>query len=123
MLNTINIHSRGCLIARYWDIIQHMEAVDMLSMSKIQAVIKKIAPEYSIKTVKVFGSYAAGTANSNSDVDMLVEFTAPAVSLLTLASLKYRLEGELNTNVDVIHGPLEKDSMIILGKVVPVYEQ
>lgn len=95
----------------------------MLSIPKIKEAVKKIAPEYSIKTVNVFGSYAEGTANSSSDVDVLVEFTVPAVSLLTLASLKYRLESELNINVDVIHGPLGKDSMITLGKVVPIYEQ
>ena len=95
----------------------------MLSIPMIQNAIKKIAPEYSIKTVTVFGSYAEGTANKDSDVDVLVEFMAPAVSLLTLTSLKHRLESELNTNVDVIHGPLGEDSMITLGKVVPVYEQ
>lgn len=94
----------------------------MISIPKIQEAVKKIAPEYSIKTATVFGSYAEGTANKDSDVDVLVEFTMPAVSLLTLASLKYRLENELNTNVDVIHGPLGEDSMITLGKVVPVYE-
>jgi len=95
----------------------------MLSLLEIQKAVKKIAPEYSIKSVTVFGSYAEGTANQDSDVDVLVEFLVPAVSLLTLASLKGRLENELNTNVDVIHGPLGNDSMITLGKVVPVYEQ
>ena len=95
----------------------------MISIPKIQEAVKKIAPEYSLKTVTVFGSYAEGTASSSSDVYILVEFTVPAVSLLTLASLKYRLEGELDASVDVIHGPLGEDSMITLGKVVPVYEQ
>lgn len=95
----------------------------MLSILAIQEAVKKIAPEYPIKTVTVFGSYAEGTANKDSDVDVLVEFMVPAVSLLTLASLKHRLENELNTSVDIIHGPIGKDSMITLGKVVPVYEQ
>jgi uncharacterized protein len=95
----------------------------MLSIFTIQEAIKKVAPEYPIKTVTVFGSYAEGTANNDSDVDVLVEFIVPAVSLLTLASLKHRLENELNISVDAIHGPLSKDSMITLGKVVPVYEQ
>ena len=95
----------------------------MLSMLTIQETVEKVAPEYSVKTVKVFGSYAEGTANNESDVDVLVEFMTPAVSLLTLTSLKYRLENELNTSVDVIHGPLDNDSLITLGKVVPVYER
>ena len=95
----------------------------MLSILTIQEAVKKVAPEYPTKTVAIFGSYAEGTANNESDVDVLVEFLAPAVSLLTLASLKHRLENELNTSVDVIHGPLGDDSIITLGKVVPVYEQ
>ena len=95
----------------------------MLSILMIQEAVKKVAPEYPIKTVTVFGSYAEGTANNESDVDVLVEFMVPAVSLLTLASLKHRLENELNASVDVIHGPLNNESMITLGKVVPVYEQ
>ena len=95
----------------------------MVSILKIQEAVKKIASEYSIKTVTVFGSLAKGTANKDSDVDVLVEFMMPAVSLLTLTSLKHRLENELNTNVDVIHGPLGEDSMITLEGAVPIYEQ
>lgn len=95
----------------------------MLSILTIQEAVKKVAPEYSIKTVVVFGSYAEGTASNESDVDILVEFLVPAVSLLTLTRLKHRLENELNTRVDVIHSPLGADPMITLGKVVLVYGQ
>jgi predicted nucleotidyltransferase len=70
-----------------------------------------------------FGSYAEGAHTKTSDVDLIVEFLTPAVSLITLSSLKYRLEEELNTEVDIIHGPLKQDSFITLGKVVSVYEQ
>jgi len=95
----------------------------VISISAIQEAVKRIAPEYPIKSVVLFGSYAERTADSAGDVDVLVEFRAPAVSLLMLSSLKNRLENELNTSVNLIHGPLNANSMITLGKVVPVYER
>jgi uncharacterized protein len=95
----------------------------MLSISQIKEAVNKVAAEFPIKTVAIFGSYAEGTANNSSDVDVLVEFKAPAVSLLMLAGLKNRLENELHTSVDVLHGPLPSESMIVPKKVLSVYEQ
>ena len=43
-------------------------------------------------------------------------------SLLTLSAIKYRLEDILKTDVDVIHGPLTPDSMIVIDRKVPLYE-
>lgn len=94
----------------------------MLDIGKIRAGINTIADEYEIKKVELFGSYAEGTNHEQSDVDLLVEFITSSVSLLTLNALKYRLEELFHTEVDVIHGPLEEDSLITPGKVVPLYE-
>lgn len=63
-----------------------------------------------------------GKRHSGSDVDLQVEFVTKSVSMLTLNALKYRLEEILGIDVDVIHESLSEDSMIVLGKVVPVYE-
>lgn len=38
-----------------------------------------------ITGVALFGSYANGTATDDSDVDLLVSFSSPVVSLFTLA--------------------------------------
>ena len=83
--------------------------------------IEKIRKEYPITKAELFGSYAEGTNHEKSDVDLLVEFVTSAVSLLTLNSLKYRLEELLDTEVDVIHGPVESGSMLEIGKVVNLY--
>ena len=58
---------------------------------------------------------------SQSDVDLLVEFFQPRVSLLTLNSLKYRMEDLLGTEVDIIHGPLPEDCMLEIDRRIPIY--
>ena len=55
-------------------------------------------------------------------MDLLLEFQSPRISLLTLSAIKYRLEDILKTDVDVIHGPLAPDSLIVIDRKVPLYE-
>ena len=93
----------------------------MLSLEQIKDGISIIATEYPIKKVELFGSYAKGSNRPGSDVDLLVEFTTPRVSLLTINSMKYRLEELLNVNVDVVHGPLSADSMIDVDRRISLY--
>ncbi|MBR1585686.1 MAG: nucleotidyltransferase domain-containing protein [Clostridia bacterium] len=75
---------------------------------------------YALRKVSIFGSFADGRATSESDLDLLVEFDSPAVSLVKLNALKYDLEDALGLPVDVIHAPLPEGSMITVGKVVRV---
>lgn len=64
---------------------------------------------------------ADGRERADSDVDLLVKFTKPRVSLLTLNALKFRLEELLGTDVDLIHGPLPEGSMIEIDQRIPLY--
>ena len=82
------------------------------SIDQIVKGISIVAQEYPIKKAELFGSLARGQGRPDSDVDLLVEFTTPRVSLLTLNGVKYRLEELLGTEVDVVHGPLPKSSKI-----------
>ena len=93
----------------------------MLSEQQIKDSVSIVAKEYPIKRVDLFGSYASGNNHQNSDVDLLVEFHTDRVSLLTLNSVKYRLEELLVTDVDLINGPLPKDSMIKADRRIPLY--
>ena len=93
----------------------------MLTIKQISEIVSKAAQEYDIKRVTLFGSYADGRNTPQSDIDLLVEFRTENVSLLTLASLKYRLEELLGIDVDVIHAPLDKDAMIIPQRMVEIY--
>ena len=93
----------------------------MLSLQQIADSVQIAALEYPIKKVELFGSYAENRVHEKSDVDLLVEFTTPRVSLLTISGVRYRLEELLQTDVDVIHAPIPADSMITINRRIPVY--
>lgn len=92
----------------------------MLTEEIIRNVVHGLKSAYALRTVSIFGSYAEGRATADSDLDLLVEFDQPTISLIKLNSLKYDLEDALGLPVDVIHAPLPADSMIQPGKVVQV---
>jgi predicted nucleotidyltransferase len=94
----------------------------MLTHETIVDAVTKTAKRFSLKKVSYFGSYAEGKASEKSDLDILVEFLYPNVSLWTIADLKFSLEEELSIRVDVIHAPLPQGAIIKIGKTVPVYE-
>ena len=92
----------------------------MPTVEAIRNTVNSLKADYALRRVSIFGSYADGRATSDSDLDLLVEFDAPAVSLVKLNALKYDLEDALGLSVDVIHAPLSSNSMIRPGKVVRV---
>ena len=93
----------------------------MLTIEKIKEVIEKIAPEYNLKKVTLFGSWATGKNRADSDVDLIVEFETYSVSLIKLVSLKYKLEEIFNVGVDIIHGPLETEDTLEIEKEIELY--
>ena len=93
----------------------------MLSIQKIADCVATASREYKLRKVELFGSYANGNSTPQSDVDLLVEFSQPRVSLLTLNALKYRMEALLGTDVDIIHGPLPEDSMLEVDRRILIY--
>ncbi len=95
----------------------------MLTIDQIKDVASSIAAYHSIKKISLFGSYADGTANENSDIDLLIEFLIPNVSLLTLSNIKNELEDKLKKSVDIIHMPITKESLLEFNKVIDLYEQ
>lgn len=93
----------------------------MLTIKQITDAAIVAAKEFPIKNIRLFGSYANGSASRESDVDLLVEFETDAVSLIILSQLRFRMEELLKVEVDVIHGPIPEDSMIEVGKTVELY--
>ena len=62
--------------------------------------IEKVLKERNVSKASIFGSYARGDANDNSDIDILVE---PAKkSLFELAGIKMDLEKALDRKFDVL---------------------
>lgn len=93
----------------------------MLSVQEIADGVRAVSREYPLRKVELFGSYAEGRSTPQSDVDLLVEFVQPQVSLLTLNGLKYRMEELLGADVDIVHGPLPEGSMITADRRIPLY--
>jgi len=95
----------------------------MLTHEQIVQAVEKAATKFPLTKVSYFGSYADGNATEESDLDVLVEFTTDAVSLLKIVGLKHNLEDELNVKVDVLHAPIPEKAMLIIKKTVPVYDR
>ena len=95
----------------------------MLTISEIKNSISDIVIKYPIKKISLFGSYADGSANEESDIDILVEFLPSNVSLFLLSDIKNEIESRLNKEVDLLHAPVDEYSLIEINKVVDIYEQ
>jgi len=90
-------------------------------IEKIRRAVEKVAKEYNIKRVELFGSYANGTQTRKSDIDLLVDFDNPTMSLFGVFRIQRAFEEALGKKVDLVESPIPKSSFIIIDKVVPLY--
>lgn len=90
-------------------------------IKELMAEASKILKRYDVLRAAVFGSFARGEINKDSDIDILVEFKGPK-SLLDLAGLKIELEEELGRKVDVLTynslNPLLKERILNEQEVI-----
>ncbi len=93
----------------------------MITLQQITSAAHEVAKHYPITKIILFGSYAEGKNTPSSDVDLLIEFSTTAVSLMMLVDIKYHIEELLGVDVDVIHSPLPEDSLIEINKAVEIY--
>jgi len=70
-------------------------------LKKHKKTIQKIALNHGVRSIQVFGSFARGGENIDSDIDLLVEFEATR-SLLDIIALKYDIEDLTGRKVDVV---------------------
>lgn len=96
----------------------------MPDISEIQKVVVPIACSYGIKRLYLFGSYAKGTANGKSDIDLLVEKGKP-MSLLQLSGMRQMVEEALNLSVDLVTTAGIEDNFRkeIAGTEILLYEE
>ncbi len=96
----------------------------MLSTESIKNGVYDVVRNYpTVRKVDLFGSYARHTQRESSDVDLLVEFSTPTVSPLTLSALRRKIEENLAVPVDLLHAPLPESSFLDIDKVVTLYEK
>ena len=73
------------------------------SLEELYDLIAPVAKKYGLKAVYVFGSYARGEANENSDIDLLIDTAGTNIkSLLQLATVYSDLEDALQKEIDLI---------------------
>jgi len=68
-------------------------------INKIKPKIRRILEKNGVVKAGIFGSYARGEQNKNSDIDILVDFKG---SLLALVRLERKLEDILGRKVDLL---------------------
>jgi len=75
-----------------------MSKEDILKLLNIYKV--EHSKEYGIKTMGLFGSYARGDHNNQSDVDVFITMQKP--NIIVLSRIRTELEETLKTHVDLI---------------------
>ena len=81
------------------------EVTNMLpyTIEEISARVAPVAKKYGLASVYLFGSYARGEADANSDVDLLVDVSGTEIdTLLKLGGLYNDLEEALGVSIDLV---------------------
>ncbi|MCI8927500.1 MAG: nucleotidyltransferase domain-containing protein [Lachnospiraceae bacterium] len=83
---------------------------NVFTLTDIANLIKPIVRKYGVKEIYLFGSYARGDADEDSDLDFLV-FGGENFKLTMIFALAEELRETLKKNVDVFEiNEINKDS-------------
>lgn len=97
----------------------------MYTIDEIKKKATPIAEEYGVKSLKLFGSYAKGQNNEDSDIDFIVN-KGKMETLFQYISFVNRLEEVFGCHVDVVSTEIEdqnfikninKDSILLYDKL------
>ena len=90
-------------------------AVAEFLMGLNAATIREVAARHGATHIRVFGSFARGTQQRDSDLDLLIDL-APGRSLLDLIAIQQDLEDLLGRRIDVVTtrslSPYIRDSVL-----------
>jgi len=97
---------------------------DVLDIEDIKKAVLPYCSKYPIKQIGLFGSYARGKADEESDIDLIVEYESN-VSLMKVLGLKARLEADLKKKVDLVEPDnIDEDLATEIAKgMVILYEK
>ena len=84
-------------------------AGDKYTVEEIKTTVEPIARKYGVERVYLFGSYARGDVNENSDVDFRID-KGSLKGMFALCGLYTEIEEALQMKVDILTtGSLEDD--------------
>ncbi len=95
-------------------------------LTRAKRILRKDLPEirarYKVKSLGLFGSYIHGEQRKRSDLDILVEFDDPNLSLIKFIAMENYLTDLLGVKVDLVEKSGLKPRMgeQILKEVVPL---
>ena len=97
---------------------------DVLSLDDIKNTVMPICTEYPIRKIGIFGSYARGQADEESDIDLVIEFDGE-IGLLAFSGLKVRLENALKRKIDLVEPEtmFERIRINMEKEVIVIYEK
>lgn len=72
----------------------------MLTLARIEEAVHDAASSLDISKIYLFGSYARGTANDQSDVDLCLE-TGATFSLFNAGAFSHTLASALGAPIDI----------------------
>lgn len=80
----------------------------ILTKENIKKVVQDYFKDKPVKKVYLFGSYARGEANTDSDVDLIIDIddTNKRISLFDFIRLQLGIENALNKKVDLVEAHL-----------------
>ena len=87
----------------------------ILTIDDIKNACKMVLDEYSVKYCILFGSYAKGSANEKSDVDLLISTEVTGLRFFGIAE---RLREELHKKVDLLDLRQLKNNEELLDEIL-----
>ena len=96
------------------------------TIDEIRRKVTPIAKKYGVKKLSLFGSYARGEADDESDVDFLIDKGNGKIrGMLSYFSFVHALENELGCHVDLIsEGISDKNFLTTIKRdEVSLYEE
>lgn len=91
------------------------QSVEKDIIKQLKNLNQQLNKDFGVSKIGVFGSYARGKEEKNSDIDVLVEFDRP-VNLFEFSRLKSFLSEQLGIQVDLVTPgalkPLIKDEIL-----------
>ena len=84
----------------------HSNVVPKLRLESVVCQLREMQPmlhdRYGVSGLWVFGSYVSGEQKHDSDLDLLVEFECPGMTLLKFIDLEMYLSEHLGLKVDLV---------------------